>query len=146
MTDVENKFHENSDAVQAHLGIAQSVIQRMATNSASCKGWCIGIVSAILVLIADKSSPHYAAIALIPIVLFLALDTYYLALERRFRGSYNQFIEKLHARGISATDLYAIVPQGSAFRAFFWAVVSFSIWPFYLTLGLMVAIAWQYVL
>ncbi|MBK1736068.1 hypothetical protein CKO15_12450 [Halorhodospira abdelmalekii] len=146
MTDNDKRFHENSDAVQAHLGIAQSVIQRMATNSASCKGWCIAIVSAILVLVIDKDSPHYAAIALIPIILFLALDTYYLSLERRFRGAYNQFIEKLHSRGIASTDLYAIVPHGDAFRSFFLALLSFSIWPFYLTLGLMVGIAWKYLL
>jgi hypothetical protein len=51
----------------------------MAANSASCKGWCIAITSAILVLVADKSKPDYALIALIPILLFLALDAYYLA-------------------------------------------------------------------
>jgi len=81
MTDDNNQFHENSDAVQAHLGISQSVIQRMATNSASCKGWCI-----------------------------------------------------------------AIVPSGSPAKAFVQSLLSFSVWPFYLMLFLMVGIAWKYVL
>jgi hypothetical protein len=49
-----DRIHENSYAVQAHLSIAQSVIQRMATNSALFKGWSVGITSAILVLVADK--------------------------------------------------------------------------------------------
>jgi len=66
----ENEFKENSQAVQAHLGITQSVIQRMAANSASCKTWCITLVSAILVIVADKGKPQYAFIALIPNAFF----------------------------------------------------------------------------
>ncbi len=72
----ENEFKENSQAVQAHLSITQAVIQRMAANSASCKAWCITLVSAILVIVADKGKPHYALIAVIPNVLFLVLDAY----------------------------------------------------------------------
>ena len=57
-------YREESPAIQAHLGIAQSVIQRMAANSASCKAWCIGLVSAILVVVADKNSPYDAIAAM----------------------------------------------------------------------------------
>jgi hypothetical protein len=137
----ERSYGEESAAVQAHLGIAQSVIQRMASNSASCKAWCITLVSALLVVVADKGKPKYVLIAAIPTVLFLALDTYYLALERCFRASYNKFIKKLHAGQVAAEDLYAVTPTGSLPRTFFAALGSFSIWPFYLTLGLMVWIA-----
>lgn len=135
------QFRENSQAVQAHLGITQSVIQRMASNSASCKSWCITLVSAILVIVADKGNPQYSLIAVIPTVLFLILDTYYLALERMFRQSYNAFIEKLHSGKVVAPDLYAVVPSGSIFSTFFASLLSFSIWPFYLTLIGMVLIA-----
>ncbi|MGN2393596.1 hypothetical protein ACTFO6_19145, partial [Pelomicrobium sp. G1] len=76
--------------MQAHPSIAQAVIQRMASNSASCKAWCITLVAAILVIVADKGKPKYALIAVIPTVLFLVLDAYYLALERCFRVSYNE--------------------------------------------------------
>ena len=92
----KGEYGENSQAVQAHLSITQSVIQRMASNSTSCKTWCITLVSAILVVVADKGKPRYALIAVIPTVLFLVLDCYYLALERMFRRSYNSFIDKLH--------------------------------------------------
>lgn len=146
MLNGNNKFRENSDAIQSHLSISQSVIQRMATNSASCKGWCIAIVSAILVFVADKSKPEYAFITLIPIILFMMLDAYYLGLEKRFRASYNDFIDKLHKRGIVASDLYAILPSGNPGKTFVNALLSFSIWPFYLMLLLMVGIAWKYVL
>jgi hypothetical protein len=134
----ERKYGEESPAVQAHLGIAQSVIQRMASNSASCKAWCITLVAAILVIVADKGKPSYALIAAIPTLLFLVLDAYYLALERCFRASYNEFIDKVHSGRIAASDLYAVVPRGSLVKVFARSLGSFSIWPFYLTLGVMI--------
>jgi hypothetical protein len=142
----EDSLKENSQAVQAHLAITQSVIQRMASNSASCKTWCITLVSAMLVLIADKGKPEYAWLALIPIVLFFALDTYYLTLEKMFRLSYNAFIDKLHRGNVVASDLYAVQPSGSLSRIILASVLSFSIWPFYLTLLVMVLIAKKVVL
>jgi hypothetical protein len=38
---MSDEFKENSQAIQAHLTIIQSIIQRMASNSSSCKTWCI---------------------------------------------------------------------------------------------------------
>lgn len=137
----ENRYGEDSGAVQAHLSITQAVIQRMAASSGSCKAFCITLVSAILVIVADKGKPNYALIAAIPTILFLVLDTYYLALERRFRETYNTFIDKLHERNVVAADLYAVTPAGSPLRSFWASLVSFSIWPFYLTLGIMIFLA-----
>lgn len=134
----DNEYRENSQAVQAHLNVTQSVIQRMASNSASCKAWCITLVSAILVIVADKEKPQYALIAIIPTVLFLVLDTYYLALERMLRQVYNSFIDKLHKGEVVASDLYAVTATGNLFRAFFSSLLSFSIWPFYATLLTMI--------
>jgi hypothetical protein len=128
------QLHEGSSAVQAHLQMSQSVIQRMASNCASCKAWCVGLVSATLVVVADKGKPDYILIAVIPTILFLILDAYYLALEKRFRSSYNSFIHKLHGGHIAAEDLYCMEPAGKACRSFFAALTSFSVWPLYLTL------------
>lgn len=146
MNDARTEYRENSQAVQAHLGIMQSVIQRMASNSSSCKAWCIALVSAVLVIVADKSKPEYAWIAVIPTLLFLTLDAYYLALEKAFRDSYNAFIDKLHRDRIQATDLYAVGPPGSIFRQFLRALRSFSVWPIYVTLLGMIYIAMRYVM
>lgn len=132
------KFRENSAAVQAHLNITQSVIQRMAANSAMCKGWCIALVSAILVIVADKGKPEFTMIAFIPTLLFLALDTYYLSLEKRFRNSYNSFITKLHNDKLKASDLYAVLPSGKICQAICDALKSFAIIPFYATLLIMI--------
>lgn len=140
------EYKENSQAVQAHLGIMQSVIQRMAGNSSSCKAWCIALVSAILVVVANKDKPDYAWIAVIPTLLFLVLDAYYLALEKAFRNSYNTFIDKLHRGQIDPCDLYAVVPSGSVFRQFVRALRSFSVWPMYLTLLGMIYVAKRFVM
>lgn len=134
-------FKENSQAVQSHLTIYQNVIQRMATNSTSSKAWCITLVSAILVIVADKAKPQYAMIAYIPTLLFLVLDTYYLALEKGFRNSYNSFIKKLHKGSIDSEDLFAVVPKGDMIKLFLKSLISFSVWPFYLTLIIMIYIA-----
>lgn len=87
-------LNENSPSVQTHLGILQGVIERMAGNSTSAKAWCITLVSAILVVVADKNKPQYTLIAIIPTILFGALDIYYLALEKGFRNTYNEFVKR----------------------------------------------------
>ena len=136
MTNTQS-YKENSQTIQTHLEITQSVIQRMAANSTSCKTWCITLVSAILVIVADKGKSQYALITVIPTILFLILDAYYLALERMFRNSYNNFIEKLHTGQIVTSDLYAVVTSGNKLRIFGESLLSFSVWPFYSTLFIM---------
>lgn len=142
----EQMLAETSPSVQTHLGILQSVIQRMAANSTSCKTWCISIVSAILVIVADKGKPNFAFIALIPTLLFLALDAYYLALEKALRASYNDFVKKLHSGKARAEDLYAVAPKGNQSRHQIEALRSFSIWGFYATLVILIELARSLVL
>jgi len=137
----QDSFGENSPAVQAHLGIIQSVIQRMASNSSASKAWCITLVSAVLVIVADKGKPNYAWIAVIPTILFLVLDAYYLALEKGFRDSYNRFIDKLHQGAIQPSDLYAVIPSGPPAKQFLKSLASFAVWPLYATLLLMIYLA-----
>lgn len=130
----QSSLNESSPSVQTHLGILQSVIQRMAANSSNIKTACITIVSAILVIVADKGKPNYAWIALVPSILFMALDTYYLALEKSFRETYNKFVSKLHNETVTPHDLYFVSPSGSQWRHRYDSLKSFSIWGFYLTL------------
>ncbi len=136
----QNEIKEDSQSVQSHLGILQNVIQRMASNSSSSKAWCITLVSAILVIVADKGKPHYALIAIIPTILFFVLDSYYLALEKGFRNSYNNFISKLHNGAIEPDDLFAVIPKGKLSKLFLEAICSFSVYPFYFTLLIMIYI------
>ena len=133
----------DSPSVQTHLTIMQGVIQRMAENSRSCKVWCVTLVSTILVLVARTEKPEYAFIALVPAVLLLILDTYYLALERAFRKSYSMFVGMLHGGNLTSRDLYRVMPTGSVARHFMASLKSFSIWPFYPTLlGMILFVCW----
>lgn len=125
-------------SAQFHLSMVQGIIQRMSSNSTSCKAWCITLVSALLVLISERSDPNYALITFLPIILFFVLDTYYLSLEKRFRKSHNSFIEKLHSGSLQIKDLYAITPEEKAVKMFFYSAISLSIWTFYLTLSALV--------
>ncbi|OOF16008.1 hypothetical protein BZG84_11135, partial [Salinivibrio sp. PR932] len=125
---------EESPSVQAHLAMLQNVIQRMASNSSSCKSWCITLVSAVLVIVADKGKPDYAWIALLPTVIFACLDAYYLALEKGFRETYNKFVEKLHRKSLFSSDLYAIKPQEKMSKHQVDAMKSISVWGFYIPL------------
>lgn len=139
----QSNLSPESPAVRTHVTIMQGVIQRMAENSGSCKIWCITIVAAVLVLVSRTENSDHALIALVPAFLFLILDIYYLALEQSFRNSYNVFVETLHKGKLPASALYDVKPPGSVWRHTWKSMRSFSIWPFYLPLGLTVVIVWQ---
>jgi len=143
MTDSNknDSLSETSPSVQMHLNIIQGVIERMASNSTSSKAWCIAIVSAVLVIVADKGKPNFAFLAFIPTLLFLALDTYYLALEKGFRNSYNSFVKKVHGGNLTPEDLYSVVPEGNQSALQIEALKSFSVWGFYVVLGLLIGLA-----
>ncbi len=140
-------LNQDSPAVRTHIEIMQGVIQRMAENSRSCKVWCVTLVSAVLVLAARSGEPQHALIALVPSVLFFVLDAYYLALERGFRKSYDDFVSKVHSRQISTSDLYIVAPSGSKMREFLWAMLkslmSFSVLPFYIAVIATILLAWR---
>ena len=115
MTEKSQLNHESS-AVQKHLEIMQGVISRMAENSRSCKVWCVTLVAAVLVLVARTGEPRHALIALAPTLLFLFLDSYYLALERAFIKSQNTFVAKLHEDDLKRSDIFKVAPIGMGWR------------------------------
>ena len=137
-----------SSSVQSYLNILQGIISRMAGNSANCKTWCITLVSGILVVIADKAKPNYAWIALIPVILFFVLDAYYLGQERAFRATYNDFVRQLHTGTVGANDLFLVAPlMGfNVLTSTLQATLSFAIYPFYLTLIIMIGVARFFIL
>jgi len=138
-----NGLNFESPSVQSYLGILQSVINRMAANSSGCKTWCIALVSATVVILADKGKPEYVWVTAVPIVLFFFLDSYYLGLEHGFRARYDDFIHKLHAASATIEDVFIVTPEASLWetvKATFKACGSISIWPFYGLLALMLVI------
>ncbi|WP_369855785.1 hypothetical protein [Candidatus Thalassolituus haligoni] len=140
MSDEPLDINPDAASIQTHLGILQNVIQRMASNSSASKAWCVTLVSAILVIVADKGKPDYAYIALLPAFVFAALDAYYLALEKAFRNSYNDFISKLHNKTLAEKDLYSVLPEGNMSSLQWMSLKSFSVWGFYLSLIVLIFI------
>lgn len=139
----------DSPSVQSYVSILQAVINRMAANSAGCKTWCITLVSATIIIIATIEKADYVWIALIPLLPFLFLDSFYLGLERRFQTRYNDFICKLHSNSATINDLFLVTLEGGAgttFLSTLRACKSFSVWPFYGVLGLMLAVVGVWVL
>lgn len=139
----------DSPSVQSYLTILQSVISRMATNSSNCKTWCVSLVSAIIVIVADKGKPDYVWISVVPIVLFLLLDSYYLALERQFRTVYNDFIRKLHFGSATVDDVFYVAPRagtGATSVNILKAGGSIAVWPFYILLAVMLLVVRIWVL
>ena len=139
-------YDENSVAVQTHLTMMQGVINRMAENSRSCKLWCVTLVAATLILVARTGEPQHSLIALIPTVLFLLLDSYYLALERAFIRSQNAFVAKLHKGQLETTDVYRVVPAGMGLRLVGRCLGSVSIWLFYPLVVVTIVLAWLLVI
>jgi hypothetical protein len=131
----------DSTSVHTHLTLVQNIIARMANNSSSCKNWCVTIVAAILVIVADKQKPQYAWLALLPTISFGIVDAYYLAIEKTFREQYSAFVQKLHAGTATAADLFLIGPIKNMWWHRLAAACSFSVWGFYLSVVALVVIA-----
>ena len=133
----------NSSGVQKHLEINQNVIMRMGENSRSCKVWCVTLVSAVLVLVAQTGEANNALIALGPTVLFYVLDSYFLSLQRGFRRSFDNFVRRLHEGRASSYELFTVDFIGSIPQGTLWAMlVSFTVWPFYLVVAATVLLTW----
>lgn len=143
MTDVNDFLKADSSAVMKHIDMYQGIINRMAANSAACKQWAIGLVSAILVLVAEKGMEQAASLAVIPAILFCFLDAYYLALEKQFRGAYSNFLDALHSGNLTLNQLYRVRADGKLPKTFVDALLSWAVWPFYLgMLGLVALAKW----
>ena len=102
-----------------------------------------------MVFVADKTKPSYVWIAVIPVILFFALDSYYLALERLFRDQYNAFIRKLQLNSAAIEDVFIVNPAPEPLKFLgnvICAATSVSVYPFYLVLLAMVEVARRLIL
>lgn len=121
----------DSPAALKTLEIQQGLIARMSTASTSCKTWCITLISTLAVLTAERREPKFAVLALIPVVLFAALDIYYLALERRFRDTYEHFTDMLRWNTATQADLLVAGGTNLTWQDTVKSICSKSIWSFY---------------
>ena len=132
------------DDGRKHLEMIQAVISRMAANSFILKGWSVSAATALLALAAGTKHHWVALVALLPTIVFGALDGYYVAQERRFRALFcdvarvqppkGSLSEKPPARySMDVRNFAHVFPWGAA-------VWSKSVWPVHGITALAVAI------
>lgn len=85
-------FEDKDAALLKYLAFIQDVITRMNRNSFQMKGWCLTIVSALLALSANNNSWQFSLVAFLVVIPFYIIDSFYLLMERQFRGVYEDVI------------------------------------------------------
>ena len=72
-----------------HLKMIEDIITRMANNSFLVNGWTVTLIAALLIFADAKNNICFIWIAIIPIIVFWYLDSFYLQLERKYRQLYS---------------------------------------------------------
>lgn len=111
-----------------HLELIQSAVTRMASSSATAKGWSLTIASASfgVAVVRDKWAMLLLGMAIM--VWFSVLDMYYLHQERRFRDLYN-------AARVGAVESFVMNPTAvTASKTKADTYLSWSIFGFYIPL------------
>lgn len=139
---------KESSAVQTHITMMQGMINRMASNSANCKLWCITILVAVFGLFYNNKFPLEYCYFIVS--LFYFLDCFYLGLERKFVKEQNDYVKAInkneelkvvyqtflpYANQVREESPCLIEKKGKNFLKQLWdtikALFSFSTTPFY---------------
>ena len=83
-----------SDNKLKHLEFIQNIITRMNSNSFVIKGWSVTLVCALFALAADKANLTFVLIAYLPVIVFWALDGFFLSQEKQYRELYKEVAVK----------------------------------------------------
>lgn len=82
-----------------YLAQIQGVINRMASVTATCKGFTATIFAAVVAIVlsgGDSNRVLALAISLIPVLLFAFYDAYYFAKELQYRDLYSEVLSGEH--------------------------------------------------
>ncbi|HEV2904140.1 MAG TPA: hypothetical protein VGW32_03785 [Pyrinomonadaceae bacterium] len=131
----------DNPATTAHMTMLQSIISRLANNSAACKTWCLTLVGALVSLAGATKVPGIITFTLIPITIFGFLDTMYLAQEKAYRALFNDVVGQIRAGTYCLTDTFE-AKAALKLNYVGQALKSWSIWPVYL--GLIAAYLFAY--
>lgn len=82
MENIENKIR--------YLEMIQGIINRMASNSFMLKGWTLTLITCAFALTGNDTSWIYFVIISLPIIIFWAMDAFYLQKERLYRSLYDK--------------------------------------------------------
>lgn len=95
-TNINQNNYSFSNDDRQYLQMMQDNITRMANNSANCKTWMVTLVAGLCAIGCSISALNgWIIIAIIPVIVFWYLDTFYLNLERKMRNRELDFILKM---------------------------------------------------
>jgi hypothetical protein len=133
---MEDKIFNGPNKI-AHLQMIQGVISRMGGNSFYLRGWSITLIVGLFAIytseLLEKMGKDMSYLFIIIFFLFWIFDSYFLSLERKFRGLYDK------VREISEEDIDFSMDISEfrihADKTFFAAMFSPTLFGFYGVLG-----------
>ena len=129
----------NNDDRQ-YISLLQGNIDRMASNSANAKTWLVTLATAIAALRFSMNANSVIWVAVVLVILFYFLDSYYLSIERKFLVLRLEFVKRCKEGSDAgrAELLYNFnVAEVKDKRTSLWyAMGAVSTFPFYLVMFL----------
>lgn len=133
MCDNNNDSFFSESEVQGFIAQLDSIINRMGSNSANAKNWLMTIIAAAIAIQWSQDQLSHVLWLLIPTILFMLTDLYYLGMERHFKELQKAFIDRVRDGKDIADYVYSIPKTTKCEQACntIKALDSLSIWPFY---------------
>jgi hypothetical protein len=130
------------DLLDRQLGRYQDLVGRLASASAQVKTWCVTVVAGLVAVAVGQHRSALVLLGLVVLIPFAYLDAYYLALERGFRRSSRDLVERVAGDHLDDwTKLVTVEAPGAheGWRTIVSCARSTGIWPFYLALAVLLA-------
>ena len=127
---------KESSAVQAHVQMLQSIIQKMNDNSKQCKQWCVAIQSIIVGLNKEGMSVGILFCSILVSLLLMCQDAGFLAFSRDFRKQQQEFINHVNnSNDLFEKEVFSIkrLDGCKRFCAFLSAISSPFVFPYYMS-------------
>lgn len=115
----------------AYLQMIQGVINRLASTSASFKGFAITLFAGILAVVFSVGGPHRVmvlSLAFVGLVVIAGFDCWYFKMEKRYRRLYDLVLDDAHPIDFNLTNDKSIEVNTSE------VISSKSVWLFYAVL------------
>ncbi len=123
----------------SHLNLIQGVVNRTENNSFALKALSVTLMAALLAFARsiETTAITICLIGLLPLALFCFLDVRYMALGARYRAFYE------HVRSGADVAPFSLSPADYEVRSrsLWGCLASWSVWPVYVTLGLLVLVS-----
>jgi len=124
----------------AWLQMIQAIIARMSNYGFMLKGWGLTLVAALLALAVGKdSNANFAMLAVLPVLIFWALDGWFLQTETKFRKMYDWARQQSAIENEFEIDLKNSNVEVGNLSSF---LFSRTLWPYWSVLAIVCVLVW----